>query len=267
MKIKIKNKSDVTKFLKRVKEYEKKNGVEIFLIPHADFGLFKLLNKQKFKKQFDSALKDGNNETFDEFFKRRFDESKSASRIVGTTGAYSDDPSYFYPVYRKIWEFEKLTDEIINHTDLQRRLAIFQKIDFDLFKKIYFTMVDIEIFHFEKLYKAFIKTDLLKNLTKKQKQQLKEEAQQKIFAENEITILEVHNQNILQQRGSINQYFRDWNTETLSMKKNLKRRFYEEEFRIINHELKNYPFEKFSQNFRADKSKRQKALRNIKLKR
>ncbi len=63
------------------------------------------------------------------------------------------------------------------------------------------------------------------------------------------------------KRGTINEYFNDWESESMNIKKGFKNEFYNEDFITARLELKNYSYESFINNFKSWKSQRRKALR------
>jgi len=81
---------------------------------------------------------------------------------------------------------------------------------------------------------------------------------------NQVIVLDRENEGIKKQRGTINQYFPEWESETISLHKNMKKNFYETEFSKNKPDLKIYPYKNFSQNFRTNRSNKLKAIRNIK---
>lgn len=81
---------------------------------------------------------------------------------------------------------------------------------------------------------------------------------------NEKLVLHDENENIKKQRGTYNQYFPEWDAETISMKQGDKIVFYKNVFSIKYPDLKRYPYYKFSANFRKSKSNDLKALRGKK---
>jgi len=105
------------------------------------------------------------------------------------------------------------------------------------------------------------------NFTKKQKDLIRKNnanSQSIISLLNHLEVSETDKENIQKQRGTINQYFSQWESKTMNFVRGQKQKFYETEFIIDNPDLKNHPYKKFSDNFRQDKSKRKQALRNIK---
>lgn len=72
------------------------------------------------------------------------------------------------------------------------------------------------------------------------------------------------NEEIKKQRGTYNQYFAEWDADTVSMKRSDIRSYYENVFINKHSELKKYSFDKFSANYRKSKSNDLKALRGKK---
>lgn len=72
--------------------------------------------------------------------------------------------------------------------------------------------------------------------------------------------LNKQNEEIKKQRGTINQYFPEWESETHDFKQGDKITFYKNEFILRHPELKNLPYKRFSSNYRKSKSNDKKAM-------
>jgi hypothetical protein len=133
------------------------------------------------------------------------------------------------------------------------------KIEFILTRKYYFAFEDykkiFQLFWFSANEKQKAK-QLNKTLDKKNKDLLRDIINQK----DKNLILEDKTENIRKQRGTINQYFNEWESKSIDIPKGKKEEFYKNEFIIDKPELKNYPYEKFKSNLKAQNSNRRKAL-------
>ena len=72
--------------------------------------------------------------------------------------------------------------------------------------------------------------------------------------------LNEQNENIKKQRGTINQYFPEWESQIVDISRGKRKDFYEKNFIKNKPELKNYPYEKFVNNYKSQICSRKKAL-------
>lgn len=116
-------------------------------------------------------------------------------------------------------------------------------------KNICFAFLGMEESYTDELIEKIKKSYFWKDLSKKQKikfnKDLNKIKNESILIKNENLELHKENINIKKQRGTINQYFNEWESNIINVPKGKRKTFYNNEF-IINHpELSNHPYEKF----------------------
>lgn len=261
------NQKIIKKYVKTIEDGAKKKSLIISFIPHKSFKIFCNINKKRFTQEFDKLVKLGvYGISYEDFVKQKYDDNIKlliSDNIEGTKSfsmySIGERQAFYSHLFSLIERIKlmlgnKFTDE--KHSQYQRSFANFQVIDYPLVKDLYFTIIDMQIYHLKESLKAN-RTILKLTENKKEKEKLKAEG---IKLKNEILHLDKSKQNILEQRGTINMYFNDWGAKTKNMIRGEKKLYYENTFINDKTELKKYPYKKFSDNFRKDKSNRKKAL-------